>query len=547
MNRKILIEDSRKELLSGINKMANAVKSTMGPQGRNVLIQDEYGKVRSTKDGVTVAKNIYLKDPIENIAAEVLREVASKTNDIVGDGTTTATMLAQILINKGFKEIEKGYDPNTLKNEMEVAAEKACDFIEKSSVKISLSDSALLQHVATVSANNDVKLGKLLAEAFVAVGEDGVVNVREGKKIEDSFDLVPGMRFQRGYVSTSFINNHTKKTYEGQDVLVLIIGQKVSGVDDVLDLIERSKKYFAEKEDFRANCPMLIVCDDIDDKAVSIFAINALKGLLNNCVIKSPGINLDREDLIKDFAMFTGATILGNRYGKPINTAGPNDFGYVKKVTVSKDEITISEGQSNDEEMKKYISDLKYQSEHHVEEFGKNKLNQRIARLLGGVGTIYAGGHTELEIKEKMDRIDDALRSMEASIEDGIIPGGGSEFLRVANKMDNGYYADSFVESKSMGEKIVIEAIKTPFTQLLYNYNVNKVTSYNKIVAEISSHGDKAGMNMVTGEVVSDMIEAGIIDSVKVAKSSLRNAVSVAGIFLTTSFVIGDIGDHSED
>lgn len=531
VKKKLISPDETGKLLVGINKMADAVKSTLGPKGKNVLIQDEFGNVRSTKDGVTVARSLYLEDPVEDLAARVLREVASKTNDVVGDGTTTATVLAQKIINYGFNLIDKGSDSNILKKEIDDAVEIVCKRIDSMRIPISFEDKELLERVAVISANNDEKLGKLLSEAFVKVGKKGIVTVQEGKRTEDYFEHAEGLRFSRGYLSSSFINNMKNKSCEYENPAIIIVGEKITAVDPLFDFLQKVQQSNPLKK------PILLICEDIDEKILSLLVLNKMRGQIDICVIKSPGINLERSDLLVDIAVITGGKIISSELANSFETADIRSVGLAESVKVTDNSTTILGGNKNEKVFKEHIENLSGQVEAVEEEYFKKKLEERIAKLLGGIGIIYAGGISEIEVKEKMDRIDDALHALQAALEGGILPGGGTVFLKCIDVLPD----------SGKGYEIIRKVLAAPLHQMLVNSGITASIDADRILQEVKTRGDMFGYNVLLGRYEDNMLSAGIIDATKVLKSTLRSAASVAGLFLTTSYVIANTESRNED
>lgn len=536
LQRKKLLGGSaelKSKLLSGINKMGDAVGSTLGPKGRTVLIQNDYGDVTATKDGVTVAKNIVLEDNVENMAAIVLREASMKTNDKVGDGTTTATVLAQSIINVGFDKIDKIKNIHLFKKGIEDAAEKVYEYIDENSIELKIKDTELLNNVATISANNDTELGNLLGYAFEQVGEDGVITISEGKTFETTFSLIEGYRFNRGYLSQSFITNQKTKKVEFEGAIIIIIGEKITSADPIFNLIERTKNAMLNSNYQR---PYLIICDDIDERVLQLFVINNLRGNGKFAVIKSPGINLDRKDLLLDLAVSVNANILGKEYGRVIEEANSNDFGTAASIEIDKETTTIIDPfliDSGKERLKNHIENVKHQYEEMDTGFLKDQVKSRIARLSNGIGILYVGGSSDMEIKEKIDRVDDAVHALQAAITDGIVPGGGSLFIKAFKEVKQ---PQSYGYDYDKGFSTLLESLRSPLKKMLKNAG-KEVTAVQHVLSMDYSDPNN-GYDILNDNFVDDMISEGIIDPKSVLINALKNAVSITGTFLTTDYAI---------
>ena len=517
--KKLVGVDGREKLLAGINKMADAVKSTLGPMGRNVLIQDEYGNVKTTKDGVSVAKALYLHDDLENLAATVLREVSVKTNDIAGDGTTTAMVLAQTIIKAAFYHINY-HNMNAIdcKRGIDFEVEKICSYIDSIKKPVTLADEFILKSVASISTNNDPVLGKMLAQAFIAVGESGRVTVHEGKSVDTYFQKNEGISFSRGYTSSSFINNMKNRSCEfNEGCYVLLVGEKITDVDSFFNFLQIS-----QKSEFKS--PVLVICEDIDEKIVNLLAINKLKGIIDICVIKSPGLNLERRDLLEDIAISVGGKVISSAEGYSFQHASIEDYGFAESIKVTDNTTTIIGGAKDNEKFEERIEVLKAQIEATEEQMLKDRITERIAKLKGGIGIIYAGGSSEFEIAEKIDRIQDGIHAVQAVLEDGIVPGGGFALLRYKSDYNLTFLKD---------------AIMAPLAQMLINAGFEKEKILN-VLDGMKRESVEVGFDIKQNIRVDDMYKAGIIDSAKVVKSALRNAGSVAGLFITTEYVIAN-------
>ena len=511
--------EGREKLLSGINKMADAVKSTLGPMGRNVLIQDEYGNVKTTKDGVSVAKALYLQDELENLAASVLREVSVKTNDVAGDGTTTAMVLAQAIIKSAFHYInDKSLNAIDCKRGIDYEVEQICSYIDSIKKPITLSDEFVLESVASISTNNDPVLGKMLAQAFIAVGESGRVTVHEGKSVDTYFQKNEGISFSRGYTSSSFINNMKNRSCEfNEGCYILLVGEKITDIDSFFNFLQISQNR-------EVKSPVLVICEDIDEKIVNLLAINKLKGIIDVCVIKSPGLNLERRDLLEDIAISVGGKVISSTEGYSFQHASIDDYGFAESIKVTDNTTTIIGGAKNAEKFEERIDVLKGQIEATEEQMLKDRITERIAKLKGGIGIIYAGGSSEFEIAEKIDRIQDGIHAVQAVLEDGIVPGGGFALLRYRSDYDL-----TFLK----------QAITAPLVQMLINSGFHKDNTSN-FLDKMKTESIEVGYDIKHNVRVDNMYEHGIIDSAKVVKSALRNAGSVAGLFITTEYVIAN-------
>lgn len=524
--KQLVGKEGKQKLLLGINKMANAVKSTLGPAGRNVLIQDEYGNVRSTKDGVTVAKNLYLEDNVENLAATVLREVSVKTNDVAGDGTTTAMVLAQRIINESMALLTTTPEAAVeLKKEIDSDIEKVCNHIDTLKTPVTLQDEFALTAVATISANNDAEIGKILAEAFISVGQNGIVTVQEGRGFETYFERTQGVSFSRGYISASFINNQRDRSCVLEDCDIVLVGEKIIEVDPLFNHLQ----VLTQRSSTRR--PVLLICEDIDEKILSLLIVNKMKGLIDLCVIKSPGMNFDRKELIQDLAVAVGGKVISKELNYGFEMASVTDStGHADQVKITDNNTAIIGGRRNEREFNERIDVLKGNIEATEEQFLKDKIAERIAKLTGGIGIIYAGGASELEIKEKIDRIDDGIHAVQAALEDGIVPGGGAALLKCSHLIEN---------------KVVAKALVSPLFEMLLNAGMDASRAETTVRA-VQASTNNSGFNVKTFRHIDDMISEGIIDSAKVVKTALKNAGSVAGLFITTEYVIANSEYKSE-
>jgi chaperonin GroEL len=529
MQRKKLISGTDlHKIANGIDKMAQAVGSTLGPKGRTVLIQDDYGMVKSTKDGVTVAKNIILEDDIENLGATVVREICEKTNEIAGDGTTTALVLANAIIKLGLEVLKQNPEINqtVFKREIEASAEQVYVLIDETSIPLDLSNTDMLKAVATISANNDPELGNLLSHAFQSVGSEGEISIVEGKNFETNFELIDGYRFNRGFTSPSFITNTKNKKAELENVIIVVVGDKLTSIDDFFEFLERTKANVLN-EDLKK--PYLLICEDIDEKVSQLLIYNKLKGNLNIAIVKGPGINFDRRDLLLDIAKMTNAQIIGKEYGLDFKEATSEVYGFAMDVEIDKDQTTLmGHGGKDSETLKKHIEDVTFQYEKMDEGFLKDKVKERIARMSGGIGVIYAGGSTPLEIFEKIDRLEDAKNALKSAIEEGVVPGGGSMLLVARRYLNAG--------DIKKGGYVLAESLAAPLMTMMVNSGASQPNI--KELLNMVNRTPGSGVNMLTEKYCENMIESNIVDSAKVVKTALRNAVSVAALFLTTQYAI---------
>ena len=514
--------DARDRMLRGVDILANAVKVTLGPKGRNVVIDKAYGAPRITKDGVTVAKEIELEDKFENMGAQMVREVASKTNDTAGDGTTTATVLAQAIVKEGVKYVTSGMNPMDLKRGIDMAVSAAVKDIQSRSKKIK--DSAEVAQVGTISANGDKSIGDMIAKAMQKVGNEGVITVEESKSAETELDVVEGMQFDRGYLSPYFVTNSEKMIAELDDAYILIHEKKLSSLQAMLPVLEAV---------VQTGKPLVIIAEDVEGEALATLVVNKLRGGLKVAAVKAPGFGDRRKAMLEDIAILTGGTMIAEDLGIKLESVTLNMLGRAKRVRIDKENTTIIDGVGAKDDIVARVSQIKAQIEETTSDYDKEKLQERLAKLAGGVAVIRVGGATEVEVKEKKDRVDDALNATRAAVEEGIVPGGGTALLRAkvavsALKSDN-------VDVQS-GIKIVLKALEAPIRQIVDNAGVEGSIVINKI-AENSSQ--TFGYNAQTEEYV-DMIEAGIIDPAKVVRTALQDAASVAGLLITTEAMIAD-------
>jgi chaperonin GroEL len=515
-------DEARNKLAAGVQKLTDAVKVTMGPRGRNVLIQKSYGSPSITKDGVSVAKEIELKDPLENMGAQLVKQVASNTADEAGDGTTTATVLANAIYQEGLRNITAGANPVEVKRGMDKALEAILANLKASSRVIN--DKKEIAQVATISANSDERIGNMIAEAMEKVGRDGVITVEEAKGINDELDVVEGMQFDRGYLSPYFINNSEKMTVELDHPFILLFDQKISNLKDLLPVLEQVQK---------SSRPLLIIAEDVEGEALATLVVNKLRGILNITAVKAPGFGDRRKAMLQDIAILTGGQVISEEIGRTLESATIGDLGNAARVVISKDNTTIVDGAGEKAMVEMRIKEIRTQIDATTSEYDKEKLQERLAKLAGGVAVIKVGAATETEMKEKKDRVDDALSATKAAVEEGIVIGGGAALIRAAT----GVTLDDLSHDQKIGCEIILRAIKAPVKQIAINAGYDAGVVVNTIATATNPN---IGFNAATGEYV-DMFEAGIIDPLKVERVALTNAVSVSSLLLTTEATIHEI------
>jgi chaperonin GroEL len=514
--------DARVRMLKGVNVLANAVKVTLGPKGRNVIIESSWGAPKVTKDGVTVAKSIDLADRFENMGAQMVKEVASKTANVAGDGTTTATVLAQAILREGNKAISAGFNPRDLKRGIEAAVKAATTELQKLSKPCN--DSKGIGQVATVSANWNTDIGDILARAMEKVGKDGVITVEEGKSLETELDLVEGMQFDRGYLSPYFVSNPDKMLVELEDPYVLLYDKKINKVSQILPVLESVAK---------AGRSLLIIAEDIESEALATLVVNNLRGIIKVCGVKAPGFGDRRKDMLEDLAVLTGGTVISEELGLTLDTADIQDLGSAKRILISKDSTTIVDGTGKKEIIDARVQQIRAAIEKTSSDYDKEKMQERLAKLAGGVAVIKVGAATEIEMKEKKDLVDDALHATRAAVEEGIVPGGGLALVRAADAIRD--KVETINADQQIGVDIALRAMEEPFRQIIANAGVEASVVLNKIRSKKGNYG----YNAQTDEY-GDMLTAGIIDPTKVTRSALQNAGSIAGLMLTTEVMISD-------
>ncbi len=514
-------ESSRTRMLRGVDVLANAVKVTLGPKGRNVVIEKSWGAPTVTKDGVSVAKAIELKDKFENMGAQMVKEVASKTSDVAGDGTTTATVLAQAMIHGGLKSVAAGMNPMDIKRGMDLAVEAAVKELQALSRPCSTNKE--IAQVGTISANTDESIGSIIAEAMEKVGKEGVITVEEGKSLNNELELVEGMQFDRGYLSPYFINNQQSQKCELEDPYILLHDKKISNIRDLLPVLEAIAK---------AGRPLLIIAEDIDGEALATLVVNNLRGILKVCAVKAPGFGDRRKAMLEDVAILTGGTVIAEEVGLSLDKATLNELGSAKKIQVGKDDTTIIDGSGSHDSIKSRCEQIRSQVEGTTSDYDKEKLQERLAKLAGGVAVIKVGAATEMEMKEKKARVEDALHATRAAVEEGIVPGGGVALIRAIGAVVGlkGANAD-----QDVGITIARRALEEPLRQIVANAGEEASVVMSKVAQGTGSFG----YNAANGEY-GDMMAMGIIDPTKVSRTALQNAASVAGLMITTEAMIAD-------
>ncbi len=521
-------EDARKKLLSGVEQISQAVKVTLGPKGRNVLLDKKFGAPTVTKDGVSVAREVELEDPYENMGAQLLKEVATKTNDVAGDGTTTATVLAYSMVREGLKAVAAGMTPIELKKGMDKAVRLAVDEIKKNSKEIKGPDE--VSHVASVSANNDEEIGSILAGAIEKVGKDGVITVEESKTMETTTDFVEGMQFDRGYISPYFVTDRDRMETVFDNPYILIHDKKVSSMKDMLPLLEKVAQ---------SGKALVIICEDMDGEALATLIVNSLRGTLKTCAVKAPGFGDRRKAMLEDIAILTGGQVITEDLGLKLETTELSQLGQAKSVKIDKDNTTIVDGAGNAKDIKERVGQIKHQIEEATSEYDKEKLKERLAKISGGVAVINIGAVTEVEMKEKKHRVEDALSATRAALEEGIVAGGGLALIQAAECLEKADTAELSDDAR-VGFKIVKRALEEPIRQIADNAGLD-----GAVIADRAKH-EKKGVGFDAAKMEwKDMVAAGIIDPAKVTRSALQNAASVASLLLTTECAITDLPEKN--
>jgi chaperonin GroEL len=514
-------DDSRARILHGVNLLANAVKVTLGPKGRNVVLEKSFGAPTVTKDGVSVAKEIELKDKFENMGAQMVKEVASKTSDIAGDGTTTATVLAQSMVREGLKAVAAGMNPMDLKRGIDQAVEAAVEELKRFSKPCTTNKE--IAQVGTISANADESIGNAIAEAMEKVGKEGVITVEEGKSLHNELEVVEGMQFDRGYLSAYFINNQESQKAELEDPYVLLHDKKISNIRDLLPVLEAVAK---------AGKPLLLVAEDVEGEALATLVVNSLRGIVKVCAVKAPGFGDRRKAMLQDIAVLTGATVISEEVGLSLEKAGLNDLGTAKKIQVGKEETTIIDGAGSQADIKARCDQIRQQIEETTSDYDREKLQERLAKLAGGVAVIKVGAATEVEMKEKKARVEDALHATRAAVEEGIVPGGGVALVRTLSRLKELKGANHDLD---VGMGIARRALEEPLRQIVANAGAEPSVVLNRV----ADGGGNFGYNAATGEY-GDLVDMGILDPTKVARSALQNAASIAGLVITTEAMVAE-------
>ncbi len=514
----IYSEDARKKILEGVDKLANAVKVTLGPRGRNVILDKKFGAPNITNDGVTIAKEIDLEDPFENMGAQMVKEVASKTNDVAGDGTTTATVLGQSILKEGMKNVVAGANPMDLKRGIEKAVDSVVDEIQKLSKEVKTKNE--IAQVGTISGNNDTTIGELIAEAMDKVGKDGVITVEEGKETKTKLDVVEGMQFDRGYISPYMITNADNMTAELEDPYILITDKKISAMKDFLPLLEKIAQ---------TGKPLVIIAEDIEGEALATLVLNKLRGSFNSVAVKAPGFGDRRKAMLEDIAILTSGQVITEDLGLKLENVTIEQLGRAKKVKIDKENTTIVEGAGNKKDIEARIAQIKKQIEDTDSEYDKEKLQERLAKLAGGVAVIKIGAATEVEMKEKKARVEDALHATRAAVDEGIVPGGGVTLLRAATVIDK----LSLKGDQLTGAKIIKKALEEPAKLIIENAGFEG----SIVIDQLKKEKNPKGFNASIGEYV-DMFEAGIIDPTKVTRTTIQNAASISALLLTTEALV---------
>jgi chaperonin GroEL len=520
-------DDARSRIVKGVNILANAVKATLGPKGRNAVIEKSFGAPTVTKDGVSVAKEIELKDKFENIGAQMVKEVASSTSDEAGDGTTTATVLAQAIIREGMKAVAAGVGPMDLKRGIDLAVATVVEDLKKMSKPCK--DTKAIAQVGTISANADESIGSTIAEAMEKVGKEGVITVEEGQSLKNELEVVEGMQFDRGYVSPYFINNQANQTAELEKPLILLYDKKISNIREMLPILESIAK---------AGRQLLIVAEDIEGEALATLVVNTIRGIVKVAAVKAPGFGDRRKAMLQDIAILTGGTVIADEVGLSLEKVTINDLGEAKKVVVEKENTTLIDGAGKPADIKARIAQIRQQAEEATSDYDKEKLQERVAKLSGGVALIKVGAATEVEMKEKKARVEDALHATRAAVEEGVVPGGGVALIRASKGLEKLQGAN---EDQTFGIKILLRALEEPLRQIVANAGVDSAVVLNKV----REGKGNFGYNAATGEY-GDLIEHGILDPTKVTRLALQNAASVASLLLTTEVTVAEAPKDEE-
>jgi chaperonin GroEL len=522
-------EDARRRILAGVTKLSRAVKATLGPKGRNVVLDKKWGAPTVTKDGVTVAKEIELEDKYENMGAQMVKEVASKTSDVAGDGTTTATVLAESIFREGLRNVTAGANPMALKRGIDLTVGSIVEALKKQSKQVK-DDNEVIKNVATISANSDAEIGRIISEAMQKVGNDGTITVEEAKGIETTLEVVEGMQFDKGYLSPYFVTDSDAMEVALEDAYVLIHEKKVSSLKDLLPLLEQIAK---------SGKPLLIIAEDIEGEALATLVVNKIRGTFQACAVKAPGFGDRRKAMLEDIAILTGGKAITEDLGMTLENLTLADLGRAKRIVVDKDNTTIVEGAGSSQDIMGRISLIRRQIEETTSDYDREKLQERLAKLAGGVAVINVGAATEIEMKEKKARVEDALHATRAAVEEGIVPGGGVALVRCQEAAEK--FAESLSGDEAIGAKIILRAIEEPLRQLAANAGDEGAT----VVQTVKAKKGSIGYNAETGEF-EDMMKAGVIDPAKVTRCALQNAASVAGLLLTTEVLIAEMPESDK-
>jgi chaperonin GroEL len=514
-------DDARARMLRGVNILANAVKATLGPKGRNAVLEKSFGAPTVTKDGVSVAKEIELKDKFENMGAQMVKEVASNTSDEAGDGTTTATVLAQAIVREGLKAVAAGANPMDLKRGIDKAVETAVEELKRLSKPCK--DQKAIAQVGTISANADESIGETIANAMEKVGKEGVITVEEGSGLQNELDVVEGMQFDRGYLSPYFINNQQNQTAELESPYILLYEKKISNVREMLPLLEGIAK---------AGRPLLIIAEDVEGEALATLVVNTIRGIVKVAAVKAPGFGDRRKAMLQDIAVLTGGQVISDEVGLSLEKASLNDLGEAKKIVVEKENSTIIDGKGKNADIKARVEQIRKQVEEATSDYDKEKLQERVAKLSGGVAVIKVGAATEIEMKEKKARVEDALHATRAAVEEGVVPGGGVALIRAQKAIEK---IEAKNEDQAFGVRILVRAIEEPLRQIVSNAGEDAAV----VLAKVKDGKGTYGYNAATGEY-GDMLELGILDPTKVTRLALQNAASVAGLLLTTEVMVAE-------
>ena len=521
-------DDARSRMVRGVNILANAVKATLGPKGRNAVLEKSFGAPTVTKDGVSVAKEIELKDKFENMGAQMVKEVASNTSDEAGDGTTTATVLAQAIIREGLKAVASGRNPMDVKRGIDKAVIVATEEIKK--LAKPCKDNKAIAQVGTISANSDESIGKTIAQAMEKVGKEGVITVEEGSGLQNELDVVEGMQFDRGYLSPYFINQQANQTVELDKPFILLVDKKVSNIREMLPVLEGVAK---------AGRPLLVIAEDVEGEALATLVVNNIRGILKVAAVKAPGFGDRRKAMLQDIAVLTGGTVISDEVGLQLEKATLNDLGEAKKVVIEKENSTIIDGAGKASDIKARIESIRQQVEEATSDYDKEKLQERVAKLSGGVAVIKVGAATEIEMKEKKARVEDALHATRAAVEEGVVPGGGVALIRATKALEK---LEGANEDQTVGVRILARSIEEPLRQIVENAGEDAAVVLNNVKAGKGPYG----YNAATGEY-GDMLDFGILDPAKVTRLALQNAASVAGLLLTTEVMIAEAPKDDHD